>query len=133
MFTWLRVRFFFLKKRKTELHLKSAVEVLRYLALVLSQLDPWSLGLTSLPNVAGVRSCSSQRPVRRMLTDRLLAHMRMQGSSPSCTQREHTGMKAEQQPDSNQTLASRLLKKRGSLDVTSAVYSFSSSLMQKKV
>lgn len=119
--------FFFFTKKETELHLKSAVEDLRYLALVLSQLDPWSFGLTSLPNVAGVRSCSSQRPVRRMLTDRLLAHMRMQGSSPSCRQREHTGMKAEHQPDSNQTPASRLL------DVTSAVYSFSSSLMQKKV
>ena len=56
-----------------------------YFALVLSQLDPCSLGLTPSPNVEAVRSCSSQRPLRRMLTDRPLAHSRMQLSSPSCT------------------------------------------------
>lgn len=72
----------------------------RYLALVLSQLDPWSFGLTSFPKVAAVRSYSSQRPLRRMLTNRLLAHMRMQVSSPSCRKMEHTGMKQQLQAPS---------------------------------
>lgn len=56
----------------------------KYLALVLSHLEPSSLGVTPSPKVDGVRSCSSQRPLRRMLTDRLLAHSRMQLFSPSC-------------------------------------------------
>lgn len=56
----------------------------KYLALVLSQLEPSRLGVTPSPKVDGVRSCSSQRPLRRMLTDRLLAHSRMQLFSPSC-------------------------------------------------
>lgn len=75
-------------------------EGLRYLALVLSQPDPWSFGLTSFPKVAGVRSYSSQRPLRRMLTDRLLAHMRMQVSSPSCRKMEYTVMKQQVQAPS---------------------------------
>lgn len=56
----------------------------KHLALVLLQLEPSRLGVTSSPKVDGVRSCSSQRPLRRMLTDRLLAHSRMQLFSPSC-------------------------------------------------
>lgn len=57
-----------------------------YLDLVLSQLEPCSLGRTSIPKVSEVRSWSSHLPWRRMLTDRLLAHRRMQVSSPSWTQ-----------------------------------------------
>lgn len=61
---------------------------MNYLALDLLQVEPPSFGLTPSPKVEGVRSCSSQRPLRRMLTDRPVAHSMIQVSSPSCGKRD---------------------------------------------
>lgn len=80
------------------IHVDQLIIKVQNLALVLSQVEPCSFGLTPSPKVDGVRSWSSQRPLRSMLTDRPFAHRRMQVSSPSCGKRNKRSKSHETSP-----------------------------------
>lgn len=82
--------------------------LISYLEIVWSQLEPWSFGLTPSPKVEGVRSWSSQLPLRRILTDRDFAHRRIQVFSPSCRQGKR--WKEEQDAGGKQIRYSNTLK-----------------------